>query len=105
MTNLRIVAIAAVSFIAMFALIAHAPASGMDGVVMQDGKMMMMKDGKPTSPMTTDVTMSDGTIVTTDGTVKRKDGTETRMRNGQMMMMDGKIMEGGKAAAMEGSDN
>ena len=100
------IAIAAVTLVAMLALISSTPsAAAMDGVVMQNGKMMMMKAGKPMEPMTQDITMSDGTVVTVDGTVKRKDGTQTRMTNGQMMMMDGKIMEGGKPSAMEGSDS
>jgi len=105
MVKFQSAAIATLSLVAMFALVAHAPAAGMDGVIMRDGKMMMMQAGKPMSPMTSDMTMADGTIVTTDGTVKRKDGTLTRMTNGQMMMMDGKIIEGGRATPMQGSDD
>jgi hypothetical protein len=72
----------------------------MDGVMMQDGKMMMMKDGKAASPMESPMTMSDGTSVMGDGTVKMKDGTEMHMKNGQMIMMDGHMMEGGKSEMM-----
>ena len=105
MINLRTAAVAAAWSLLLLVLPVNAPAAGMDGVIMQDGRMMMMKAGKPMTPMTSDLTMSDGTIMTTDGVAKRKDGTRTHLTNGQMMMMDGKIMEGGKAAAMEESDD
>jgi hypothetical protein len=74
--------------------------SNPDGVMMQDGKMMTMKDGKATAPMPDSMTMSNGATVTSNGTVKMKDGTETHMKDGQMMMMDGHMMEGGHSGAM-----
>ena len=76
-------------------------AAEMNGVMMKDGKMMTMMDGKPSGPMEQDMTMSDGTKVMTNGTVKMKDGKEMQMKDGQMMMMDGKMMEGGKAMEMK----
>ena len=75
-------------------------AADMDGVMMHDGKMMMMKAGRPAVAMDHEVTMSDGTIVSVDGTVKRKDGTEFHLQNGEMIMMDGHLMKGGKPAQM-----
>jgi hypothetical protein len=71
-----------------------------DGVIMQNGKMMMMKSGKAMGSMQGDMTMSNGAKMMADGTIIMKDGAKTRMKDGQMMMMDGKIMEGGKANAM-----
>ena len=47
-------------------------AADMDGVMMHDGKMMMMKAGHPATAMDHEVTMSDGTKVEVDGTVKSK---------------------------------
>ena len=38
-------------------------AADMTGVMMQDGKMRMMTDGKATGPMDHEMTMSDGTNV------------------------------------------
>jgi hypothetical protein len=76
-------------------------AAEMSGVMMKDGKMMMMTDGKATGPMDHDMSMSDGTKVMKDGMVKMKDGKEMHMKDGQMMMMDGKMMEGGKAMEMK----
>jgi len=86
---------------------AHPIAAGMDGVIMQGGKMMMMKAGKAMDPMTASMTMSNGAVVMPDGTVKLPGGEVLHMRDGQMMMIDGTIMDGGKAKPMmkpEGMD-
>ena len=72
-----------------------------DGVIMKDGKMMMMKEGKATAPMTADMPMPDGTTVTTSGVVKMKSGEEKHLENGEMMLMNGHIMKGGKATPMQ----
>jgi Domain of unknown function (DUF6799) len=75
--------------------------AAMDGVVMKDGHMMMMKDGRATAPMTADITMPDGTKVTTSGVVKMRDGEEKQLNNGAMVLMNGHIMKGGKATPMQ----
>jgi hypothetical protein len=69
--------------------------------MMEHGKMMMMKDGKAVSPMSSDMTMTNDTKVMMGGTMMMKDGSSMKMKNGQMMMMDGKIIEGGRATGME----
>ena len=73
---------------------AHAHAatksSQKDCCMMKDGMMTMMKGGKM-MPMTTDMTMADGTVCMTDGTCKMKDGTTMKMKDGQCMMMNGKM--------------
>ena len=68
----------------------HSGKMAMNGCTMKDGKMMMMQGGKMT-PMTKDMTMSDGSMCMTDGTCKMKDGTTMKMKDGQCMMMDGKM--------------
>ena len=75
--------------------------AAMDGVVMKDGRMMMMKDGRATEPMTADITMPDGTKVTTSGVVEMRDGEKKQLNNGAMMLMNGHIMKGGKAIPMQ----
>jgi hypothetical protein len=75
-------------------------AADMDGVMMSNGKMMMMKAGRPATAMDNAVTLSDGTIVSVDGTVKSRDGNEFHLHNGEMIMMDGHLMKGGKPAPM-----
>jgi len=76
-------------------------AADMDGVMMSNGKMMMMKAGEPATTMEHEVKMSDGTIVSVDGVVKSRDGKKYHLQNGEMIMMDGNLMKGGKAASME----
>jgi hypothetical protein len=92
--NLMLVAFA-------LAMILPSLVGAMDGVVMQDGRMMMMKDGRATEQMTADITMSDGTKVTTSGVVKMRDGEEKQLKDGAMMLMNGHIMKGGKAVPMQ----
>jgi hypothetical protein len=90
----------------MLLLFASAPnAAEMDGVMMRNGKMMIVKHGKPAMPMDDDITLGDGTVVSSDGTIKLKGGREFRMKNGQMMMRDGHLMNGGKATGMEPEPN
>jgi len=55
-----------------------------NGVMMKDGKMMVLQDGD-SSPMTREMSMSNGTRVTPGGDII------TRMKEGDMMMMDGTI--------------
>ena len=102
MKNHRVLTLTAAVLLLISCLAPSLRAADMDGVMMQDGKMMMMKDGKAAGPMENSMTMADGTTVMGDGTVKMKDGTEAHMKDGQMMMMDGHIMEGGKSEMMGG---
>ncbi len=105
MKNHRAVTLAVAVLLSISCLAPSLRAADMDGVMMQDGKMMMMKDGKAAGPMENSMTMSDGTMVMGDGTVKMKDGTEMHMKDGQMIMMDGHMMEGGKSDAMGGASS
>jgi hypothetical protein len=61
-----------------------------NGVMMKDGKMMVMKDNQM-MPMTSDMTMSNGTMVMTDGTVKMKSGKTMTLKNGECVYMNGKV--------------
>jgi hypothetical protein len=90
----------AAAVLAMPCTSAHSIAAGMDGVIMQNGKLMMMKAGKAMDPLTASMTMSNGAVVMPDGAVKLPNGRELHMKDGQMMMMDGTIMEGGKPKPM-----
>jgi hypothetical protein len=97
MTRDRIVTTIAVALLSVGFLAPIVVAADMDGVMMKDGKMMMMMGGKATGPMDKEMTMSDGTKVKPDGSMMMKDGKMMKMKNGQMMMMDGKMMDSGKA--------
>lgn len=59
-------------------------------VMMKDGKMMVKEDGKK-APMTTDITMSNGTTVNTVGMVTKPDGSTHMLANGEAVDMDGNI--------------
>lgn len=60
-----------------------------DHLMLKEGKMWVMKDGKTTA-MTQDMVMSDGTMVSTSGTVtSAKDGTSIILANGDSVDMDG----------------
>ncbi len=89
-----------IAAIVLLSLFESTLAADTDGVMMHDGKMMMMKEGHPATAMDHEVTMSDGTIVEVDGTVKSKDGKTFLLQNGEIIMMDGHLMRGGKAAPM-----
>jgi len=62
-----------------------------DHVMMQNGKMMIMRDGKM-MPMDKDMTMKNGTRCMTDGTCTTKAGKKTMMKEGEMMDMNGNMM-------------
>jgi len=62
-----------------------------DGVMMQNGKMMMVKNGQMTS-LDHDMTMSNGTKIKSDGTCIKKDGTKKMMKEGQHMDMSGNMI-------------
>ena len=74
--------------------------ANVDGVIMQGSRVMLMKRGKATQPMTSAMTMSNGATVMPDGTVRLSGGNRLRLENGQMMTMDGAIMQGGKPKPM-----
>lgn len=59
-----------------------------DHIVMQDGKVMVMRNGEMT-PMEEEMTMPDGTKIMIDGTVMMPDGTTRMMAEGETMMTQG----------------
>ena len=68
-----------------------APKPHHDGVMMKDGKLLMMKNGQ-TTQLTTDMTLDNGTVVLANGTVKAKDGSTTTLKEGDYVTMDGTSM-------------
>ena len=73
--------------------------TGFAGDKMKD--CVHMKDGKEIA-MEKDMTMSDGSKVTTDGTHIHKDGKKMKLKDGDMVMMDGSMMSGGMKEKKEG---
>jgi len=68
-----------------------------DYVVMKDGKMMVVKDGKTTA-MDKEMTLPDGTRVMLDGKVMMKDGSTKILKNGETLIIEGRS---GKAPKKE----
>ena len=67
-----------------------------DGVMMKDGKMVRLTEGKEIGRMDRETTMSNGTRVTMNGKILMKDGKEMQLQEGQIVMLDGKMMEATK---------
>lgn len=61
-----------------------------DGVMMKEGKILMVKNGEVTT-LDHDMTMTNGTKVVTDGNYTSNNGTTMKLREGQHIDMDGKL--------------
>ena len=97
MMNYRNVTLAVVGlFLSVSFLAAPVMAVEKDGVMMKDGKMWRLQDGKEIGRMDRETTLSNGTKVAMNGKIMRKDGKEMQLQEGQVVMLDGKMMEGGK---------
>jgi len=100
MMTYRTVTLAVVGlFLSVSFLASSVGAAEKDGVMMKNGKMTMMQDGKEVTRMDRETTLSDGTKVMMNGKMVMKGGKEMQMKEGQMVMMDGKMAEGGKSMA------
>ena len=77
-------------------LAAPAMAVEKDGVMMKDGKMVRMTEGKEIGRMDRETVLSNGSMVTMNGKVLLKDGKEMQLQEGQIVMLDGKMMEASK---------
>src|SRR5437879_5131020 len=65
-----------------------------DGLMMKDGKVWIMKQGKGTV-LHKEMTLSNGTKVKADGSVVMKDGSQTALREGDHIHMDGRLERAG----------
>jgi hypothetical protein len=97
MKKYRIVTLAVVGlFLSVSFLASSVVAAEKNGIMMKDGKMTMMHDGKEIARMDRETTLSNGSKVMMKGKLVTKDGKEMQLQEGQMVMMDGKMMEDGK---------
>ena len=97
MMNYRNVTLAVVGlFLSVSFLAAPVMAAEKDGVMMKDGKMWRLQDGKEIGRMDRETTLSNGTKVAMNGKMMTKDGKEMQIQEGQIVMLDGRMMEGGK---------
>ena len=97
MMNYRNVTLAVVGlFLSVSFLASTVVAAEKDGVMMKNGKITKMQDGKDIGPMDRAMTMANGTKVMMNGKVVTKDGQQSQLQEGHMMMLDGKLVAGGK---------
>ena len=105
MMKCRTVTLAVVGlFLSVSFLASSVVAAEKDGVMMKNGKMMMMQDGKEVTRMDRETTLSDGTRVMMNGKMVMKGGKEMQMKEGQTVMMDGKMMGTDKDVKTEKTD-
>ncbi len=97
MKKYRIVTLAVVGLCLSLSFLASpAMAVEKDGVMMKDGKMVRLQDGKDIGRMDRETTMSNGTKIMMNGKMVMKDGKAIQLREGQSLMLDGKLIEGAK---------
>jgi hypothetical protein len=102
MMKYRTVTLAVVGlFLSVSFLVSSVVAAEKDGVMMKDGKMWRLQDGKEIGRMDRETTMTNGTKVMMSGKMTMKGGKEMQMQEGQTIMLDGKMMEGDKDVTME----
>jgi hypothetical protein len=91
----RIVTLAVVGlFLSMSFLASNVVAAEKDGLMMKNGKVQKLQEGKDIGPMDRMTTMANGTKVMMNGKIISKDGQQSQLEEGQVMMLDGKLMEG-----------
>ena len=96
MMNYRNVTLAVVGlFLSVSFLASTVVAAEKDGIMMKNGKIAKMQDGKDIGPMDRTTTMANGTKVMMNGKIVTKDGQESQLAEGQVMMLDGKLIVGG----------
>ena len=95
MMKYRIVTLAVVGlFLAMPFLASPVMAEEKDGVMMKNGKVQRLQDGKDIGPMDRMTTTSNGTKVMMNGKIVTKDGQQSQLEEGQIMMLDGRLVDG-----------
>ena len=95
--NFRNITLAVVGlFLSVSFLAAPSMAAEKDGVMMKEGKMWRLQDGKEIGRMDRETILTNGARVMMNGKMMMKDGKEMQIQEGQIVMLDGKMMEGGK---------
>ena len=94
MTTSRIITLAVVGlFLSVSFLGSPVMAEEKDGIMMKNGKIQKLQEGKDIGPMDRMTTMANGTKVMMNGKIITKDGQESQLEEGQVMMLDGRLVE------------
>ncbi len=92
--NLRNITLAVVGlFLSLSFLTSPGMAEEKDGVMMKNGKVAKMQEGRDIGPMDRMMTMANGTKVMMNGKIVTKDGQQSQLEEGQIMMLDGKLID------------
>jgi hypothetical protein len=94
MVNYRNVTIAVVGlFLSVSFMASTVVAAEKDGIMMKNGKIQKLQEGKDIGPMDRMTTMANGTKVMMNGKIMTKDGQQSQLEEGQVMMLDGKLID------------
>ena len=97
MMKYRIVTLAVVGlFLSMSFLASTGMAAETSGLMMKNGKIQKMQDGRDIGRMDRMTTTANGTKVMMNGKIVTKDGQQSQLEEGQTMLLDGRLIEGGK---------
>jgi hypothetical protein len=98
MKQYRIITLAVVGlFLSVSFLASPVMAAEKDGIMMKNGRIQKLQEGKDIGPMDRMTIMSNGTKVMMNGKIMTKDGQQSQLEEGQVMMLDGKLIENGKS--------
>ena len=94
MVNYRNITLADVGlFLSVSFLASNVVAAEKDGVMMKNGRIQKMQEGKDIGPMDRMTVMANGTKVMMNGKIMTKDGQQSQLEEGQVMMLDGKLID------------
>jgi len=94
MVNYRNITLAVVGlFLSVSFLASSVVAAEKDGVMMKNGRIQKMQEGKDIGPMDRMTVMANGTKVMMNGKIMTKDGQQSQLEEGQVMMLDGKLID------------
>ncbi|HXT67874.1 MAG TPA: DUF6799 domain-containing protein [Nitrospiraceae bacterium] len=94
MVNYRNITLAVVGlFLSVSFLASNVVAAEKDGIMMKNGRIQKMQEGKDIGPMDRMTVMANGTKVMMNGKIMTKDGQQSQLEEGQVMMLDGKLID------------
>jgi len=94
MVNYRNITLAVVGlFLSVSFLASTVVAAEKDGIMMKNGRIQKLQEGKDIGPMDRMTTMANGTKVMMNGKIMTKDGQQSQLEEGQVMMLDGKLID------------
>ena len=94
MVNYRNITLAVVGlFLSVSFLASNVVAAEKDGIMMKNGRIQKMQEGKDIGPMDRMTVMANGTKDMMNGKIMTKDGQQSQLEEGQVMMLDGKLID------------